>query len=32
MEFSPEWFSFGVLTGVFIGFILVSLFVILGDK
>jgi len=31
VEFSHEWFAIGAVTGVFIGMVLVSLFVILGD-
>jgi len=31
MEFSHEWFAIGVLSGVFIGMLLLSLFVIFGD-
>jgi hypothetical protein len=31
VELSHAWFAIGVLTGVFIGMVLLSLFVIFGD-
>jgi hypothetical protein len=31
LAFSPEWFAIGAITGIFIGMVLISLVIILGD-